>query len=386
VKGLVEVSTPPVGTLAELEQEYLDNLRLALRAARSLGIRLYPLGTYPLPLRPAMREEKDYRVQVCTVGPERFVHAGRCAGTHLHVELAEGTVDPEVGIAASASEGARAEALNLHNLATALDPALISLTRSCPFYEGEATGTASRVVRYRGSERFGWEGVYTDLPLVGALLPYAANVDQLVRQQFDRYGAWLAAMDRAGVERRLFEEAGGDLLRPAWNPVRLNRQGTVELRGMDSNYPEVILTAAALVVGAAARLRRDGLTVVPDEEVRAFEVDGEKLRVPGFGYLGGELLHAAVTGGADGERVTAYLDSVVRFVGCDGWLASLRSHRRTRGRYPSTEAGILERYPPDDGHIPQERGLRLVLEACDELEVQATGLARRGARRRTFPE
>ena len=74
-----------------------------------------------------------------------------------------------------------------------------------------------------------------------------------MRQQFDRYRAWLEAMDRAGVERRLFLEAGGDLLRPAWNPVRLNRQGTLELRGMDSNFPEVTLTVAALVLGAADR-------------------------------------------------------------------------------------------------------------------------------------
>jgi hypothetical protein len=32
----------------------------------------------------------------------------RCAGMHLHLELAEGTVDPSAGIAASAPEGARA--------------------------------------------------------------------------------------------------------------------------------------------------------------------------------------------------------------------------------------------------------------------------------------
>jgi gamma-glutamyl:cysteine ligase YbdK (ATP-grasp superfamily) len=374
VKGLVEVSTLPVATLAELEREYLDNLRLALRSARSLGIRLYPLGTYPLPLRPAMRDEADYQVQVRTVGPERFVHAGRCAGTHLHLELAEGTVSPDTGIAASASEGAKAEALNLHNLATALDPALISLTRSCPFYEGEATGAASRVVSYRGSEELGWDGVYRDLPMVGALLPYAESVEQLVRQQFDRYEAWLEAMDRAGVERRLFLEAGGDLLRPAWNPVRLNRQGTVELRGMDSNYPEITLAAAALVVGAADRVRREALTVVPDEGVRTFEVAGGKLKVPGFEYLGKVLLHAAATTGAGDPAVGAYLDSVLEFVDEEERLAELRRDRRTGGGYPTTEARILREYRSENGRLSEKEGLRLVLDACDELEAQASRL------------
>ncbi len=97
-------------------------------------------------------------------------------------------------------------------------------------------------------------------------------------------------MDRAGVKRRLFVEAGGDLLRPAWNPVRLNRQGTLELRGMDSKFPEVTLTVAALVLGAANRVRWDDLDVVPDERVNRFEVAGGALLVPGFGLLGGKLL------------------------------------------------------------------------------------------------
>lgn len=376
VMSLVEINTPPVYTLAELEREYLNNLRLALRTARSMGIRLYPLGTYPLPLEPAMRAELDYLVQDRTVGPERFVHAGRCAGMHLHLELAEGTVDPSAGIAASAPEGARVEALNLYNLATALDPALISLTRSCPFYEGQMTGLAPRIVHYRGSADFGWEGVYTELPQVGALQPYAEDAKHLVRQQFERYETWLEEMDRAGVERRLFVEAGGDLLRPAWNPVRLNRQGTVELRGMDSNYPEVILTVAALVLGAADRVRREVLTVVPSGEVRTFETDGERLRVPGFGYLGGELLYAAVTEGVKSPEVTAYVDSVLEFVGEEKRLVRLQQRRRSNGRYPTTEADILENYTSDNGHLSEVEGLRLVLEACDELEAQVSHLLR----------
>jgi len=375
VVGLVEVNTPPVHALSDLEREYAWTLRLALRTARSLGLRLYPLGTYPLPLEPAVREGLDYRVQVSTVGSERFVDAGKCAGTHLHLELQAGTVDAGAGISSTASIAAREELLNLYNLATALDPALVAITRSCPFFEGRTTGLAARTVHYRGSAIFGWEGVYTDLPQVGALLPYADDAEHLIRQQFDRYRAWLTAMDRAGVERRLFAEAGGDLLRPAWNPVRLNRQGTLELRGMDSNYPEVTLTAAAMIVGAADRIRRDGLQVVPDARVRSFEVTEDVLRVPGFGRLGGELLHTAVTGGVNDERVATYLDSILEFAGVeDERLARLRRHRRTTGVYPTTEAGILEDYDSDVGHLSEDEGLRLVLKACDGLEAQVSSL------------
>ncbi len=370
VLGLVEVNTPPVHALSALEREYAQNLEVALRTARFLGLRLYSLGTYPLPLRPAARDGLDYRVQVGTVGPERFVDAGRCAGTHLHLELQAGTVDATAGISATASAAARGEVLNLYNLATALDPALIALTRSCPFFEGRATGLAVRTVHYRGDAAFGWEGVYTDLPQVGALLPYADDAGHLIRQQFDRYGAWLAAMDRAGVERRHFAEAGGDLLRPAWNPVRLNRQGTLELRGMDSNYPEMTLTVVAMILGAAERVRRDGLEVVPDEGARAFEVTGDVLRVPDFGYLGEELFYAAVTGGVNDETIATYLDSVLDLAGEDERLADLRRHRSTTGFYPTTEADILGEY--GGGYLSEDEGLRLVLEACDELDAQVS--------------
>jgi gamma-glutamyl:cysteine ligase YbdK (ATP-grasp superfamily) len=376
VLGLVEVNTPPVYTISDLEREYAQNLALALRTARSLGLRLYPLGAYPLPLEPAVRDGLDYRLQVSTVGPERFVDAGRCAGTHLHLELQAGTVDAGAAISATASSAAREEVLNIYNLATALDPALIALTRSCPFFDGKATGLAVRTVHYRGNAGFGWQGVYTDLPQVGALLPYADDAEDLIKQQFDRYEAWLTAMDRAGVERRHFAEAGGDLLRPAWNPVRLNRQGTLELRGMDSNYPEVTLTTAAMILGAADRIRRDGLEVVPDEGVRSFEVMGDVLRVPGFGRLGGELLYAAVTSGAQDEAVAAYLDSILDLAGEDERLANLRCHRRTTGLYPTTEASILEDYDPKGAPLSEDEGLRLVLQACDELESEVLRLIR----------
>ena len=371
VKGVVEINTPPARSLADLEGKYADNVRLAVRSAREIGLRLYPLGTYPLPLEPAVREKPDYRIQVLTVGQERFMDAGRCAGTHLHLGLPDGTVDTESGVSPGASEGARRELLDLYNLATALDPALIFLTRSCPFYEGVAPGLAPRTARYRGSAAFDWEGVYRDLPEVGALRPYAQSPAHLVEQQFDRYRAWLAAMERAGVDLGRFLASGGDLLRPAWNPVRLNRQGTLELRGMDSNLPEATFTAVELVLSAAERIVQESLTVTPDYGVSSFEVDGDRLLVPGFGRLAERLFHAAVAGGADDPTITAYLDSVLDFAAGDGpRLEKLRLRRQATGVYPTTEGEILERRGPSRGPISKEEGLRLVLWACDGLEGQ----------------
>jgi carboxylate-amine ligase len=141
---------------------------------------------------------------------------------------------------------------------------------------------------------------------------------------------------------------------------------------MDSNYPEVTLTAAAMILGAAERVRNEGLQVVPDRGVRTFQLEGDVLRVPDFESLNGELLHAAVTGGMHDETVVDYLDSILDLVVEDERLAAFRRQRLATGLYPTTEARILTEH--DGGHLSESEGLRLVLEACDELEAQVTRL------------
>jgi hypothetical protein len=144
---------------------------------------------------------------------------------------------------------------------------------------------------------------------VDDLQPYAKSVRELVERQLAGYEAWLVAMDRTGVERCLFFESGGNALKASWNPVRLNQHGTVELRAIDCTYPGVVLAVAALALvhGAASRVRRDNLTVEPDNTSCAFVVEGENLRVSGFGYLGGRLFYAAATKRVENPEVSAYL-------------------------------------------------------------------------------
>ncbi len=361
-RSLVEVGTPPAASLHALEVEYLRSLRLALRAARDIGLRLYPLATYPLPVTPEMRNELHYRIQAHTMGQERFLHAGRCAGVHLHLEVAPGTIDPRVAVAYDSSVPAREELLNVYNLVTALDPAIIALSRSSPFYEGELHEVTARTAYYRGSPDFAPAGLYAELGAVGGLRPYAREVEDLVESQFDRYREWLAAMERAGLGRRLYEnEAGDGLLDAAWNPVRLNAHGTVELRGIDGNYPAVVLDVVRLISGAVARVRDEGLTVKTTREAGTLEPDGRFLRVPDLEYVGQELFRAAATLGTKSLEVGAYVDSLFEFAG--------ETAPSRRGAAKSTEDAVLESLG-DTERVSRAAGLRVVREACDEFENQ----------------
>jgi carboxylate-amine ligase len=374
VKGLVEITTPPSHGVEEMARHYLRNLDLALDVATELDLALYPVGTYPLPINPVLRDDPGYRLKASTNGHARFLHAGRCAGAHLHLELPAGTVWPDVKAALDATVATQRELLGLYNLATALDPALVALTRACPFYQGKTVGVASRTVHYRGL--LGFEGLYANLREVGGLSAYAGRVEDLIDQQRARYRAWFRAMDLAGVERRLFAKAGGNLHRASWNPVRLSRHGTVEIRSMDANFPEMVLAVCALIQGAAERVRRERLEVRPGRGVHALEPDGDLLHVPTFSYLHGDLLRAAVTDGLLDRRVEAYVDSFVAFASPYLEKPEFVEPLMSSGSYRTSELKVLAAFSAPKGFITREEGLTLVRESCRRLEEQVSSLRR----------
>jgi carboxylate-amine ligase len=375
VKGLVEITTPPSHGVMELARHYLRNLDLALGVAAELGLALYPLGTYPLHISPTVREDPGYRLKASIVGHRRFLHAGRCAGVHLHQELPAGTVWPDVKASLDATVAAQRELLGVYNLATALDPALVALTRACPFYQGETVGFAARTVYYRGI--LGYDGLYANVREVGGLSAYAGHAEDLIDQERARYRAWFAAMDRAGVERRLFASTGGNLHRASWNPVRLSRHGTVEIRSMDANFPEMVLAVCALVQGAAERVRLERLEVRPGRGVLALEPDGDLLHVPTFSYLSGELLRATVSGGLLDPRVEAYVDSFVRFASPYLERPELVEPLGASGNYNNTECEILASFTHRSAYLTRDQGLSLVREACGQMDDQVSSLRRR---------
>ena len=276
----------------------------------------------------------------------------------------------------NSSPEARERVLSLYNLATAFDAAIIALSRACPFYQGKVAGKAMRTIHYRGSKAFAWEGVYTNLPSVGGLMPYAETVEDLTQQLFNRYHRWLQAMDRAGVDRQMFLDSGGELLTAGWNPIRLNSIGTVELRNADSNYPQVILALVALVSEAANRVRTENITVKPKPGCKLFELKGQQLNVPEFDYLNNELLYAAVTEGIKNTAVKDYLDSIFDF-SCqsDNRVSSYLSQFQTKlGDYRTTEADLLAEFPTTTGIICEADGLALVRDCCDRLEAEVNSL------------
>ena len=179
------------------------------------------------------------------------------------------------------------------------------------------------------------------------------------------------------MERRLFALTGGNLHRASWNPVRLSHHGTVEIRSMDANFPEMVLAVCAIIRGAAERVRRERLEVRPSRGVLTLEPDGDLLHVPIFSYLNRELLGAAVTCGVQDQRVEAYVDSVVRFASPYLESPELVEPLGLRGSYRTTESEIVGSFSDLGASLTREEGLSLVREACRRMNEQVSALRRR---------
>jgi hypothetical protein len=100
---------------------------------------------------------------------------------------------------------------------------------------------------------------------------------------------------------------------------------------MDSNLRDITLTVAFLILGAADRVRRDGLKVVPDEGVSTFEIDG--CRLCGYPASVVSVGSYSTQRPQEGSRIPGWSPTST---------PSWRSSPETTGGYPTTEAEILK--------------------------------------------
>ena len=143
---------------------------------------------------------------------------------------------------------------------------------------------------------------------------------------------------------------------------------------MDANYPEMVLALCALILGAAERVRHERLEVIPSRVARTLELDGDRLLVPTFSYLNGELLDAAVTRGLRDLRIEAYLDSFIRFASAYLEEPDFIEPLRSSGGYETTESEVLRSFPTHGTSLTRDQGLSLVRESCHRMEEQVSSL------------
>jgi len=313
-ENMIEFGSQPSVKVSVSAASLLENIHRAVKVASEEKTLLLPMGTYPGKFNPKMRDKGVYGIKKKIFG-EKFDITGRCVGFHLHHALPEGSFDAtSKNLKAVLKPKTKKSLVEAYNLSIALDPVLTTFLQSSPFYQGQQLGKDSRMIVYRGGNALGYEGVYSDvLETFGELPTYQFNESDLLDMVIEKYAAWKKAIrDLApeGVDIAKYDS----VLHTAWNPVKINPHGTIELRGMDMNMPSLLFRISAAVKYLFQEIYERSLHVVTSKEGVAdyfMERSGE-LHVPPYDYVSKKLQYLSAYTGMDNEFVHNYCKSFLK--------------------------------------------------------------------------
>lgn len=314
-KNMVEITTIPSIEVPDAMLKFLEDWEKVIGVAEKEKIILYAYGTYPGSFTASIQNVRRYRALEKIFGTQRFAINQRCIGLHLHYSLPWGVFDELEKIIKPLIRSKNKEALvNLYNLGIAMDPALATLAQSSPFYQGERLGKDARMIVYRGGKELGYPaGLYAQHPQFGSLQPYKqTNTDilQVIRERFDDWGE---LVKKFGYTVYTLTKHGS-ILDNAWNPVKINAHGTLEIRGLDMNHPDVIIALAMINKFIIKAVQEKFLRVVPADIGLAepFKREGNKIYIPPDSYVRNELQRLAAYEGLANDALHRYCANLVK--------------------------------------------------------------------------
>ncbi|MFH1849844.1 MAG: glutamate-cysteine ligase family protein [archaeon] len=314
-KNMIELTSLPHQDVTNIMQTMIGEFESCLYAAEKEDLILYPLGTYPGPFKPEMRQEGGYKVKENVFGKTRFAIAGRCVGLHCHYTLPKGVFDTVTKTLKQLVRSKNQQSMvNTYNLFIASDPALTTFAQSSPFYQGKYLGKDSRVIVYRGGKALKYPlGLYANHQKQGMLQPYkytGADLLQIIKLRFEE---WNESVQQTNNKLWAFLKHGS-ILDTAWNPVKINSHGTIEQRGMDMNYPNIIIALAIVIKYIAQKVQVDYNNVVVSDFAtqEPFKLEGDSIHIPPHSHVLYDLQPKAAYEGLANESVYKYCKGLLK--------------------------------------------------------------------------
>lgn len=302
----IEMGVYPQIYVRNVATKFLKDMLGVLDVAEKYDLSFYPLAMYPYNYHPKMRTGGWYGVKK-KIFSEKWQFAGRVSGFHLHYSLPKGVFNFEDRLLnKNALRSEKQKTINAYNFATAIDPALTTFTQSSPLYNGKFLGKDSRLLLYRGGDQLKYDGMYSSYQLYGALQPYEVTYEELIELADKRYDRWQEITSKFGGD--LEEVKKKNKLDFSWNPVKINKVGSIELRNMDMNLPSTLMAISILVKYALKEIQREKIEIVPDNLAihEPFKHEGERIYVPPFWHVNTVLQHHASWKGFDDNALYKY--------------------------------------------------------------------------------
>lgn len=100
----------------------------------------------------------------------------------------------------------------------------------------------------------------------------------------------------------------------SWNPVKINKHGTLEYRGMSMNYLSIVFGVSILLNFCLQKIQREFIEIVPDDDIsKAFSLENGILRIPAHTHVRNVFQKDAAYEGLKNEELFEYVSAFYKF-------------------------------------------------------------------------
>lgn len=294
----------------------LKTYKTILEIAEKNNITIYPLSVYPGEFRPKMRQKKWYALKSKILGKDKFIYSGKSIAFHCHYTLPRGVFDRKTKfLRPMLSPKIKQTLIDSYNMGIAMDPALVTFMQSSPFLDGRYLAKDCRVIIYRGDRVLNFpKAVHTGYTQYGNLPPYKQTLTDLIYTLKSRYARIKRVMEEKGIPASDISKYGR-ILDFCWNPVKINKHGTIEQRSCDMNYPQLFIAASILIKYVQRKIHQDFMRVVPSEIglEEPFKVEGNLVYIAPHTHVRKDLQYLSAYKGLEDRHMYNYCKRFFRF-------------------------------------------------------------------------
>jgi hypothetical protein len=294
----------------------IDSIQKAQEICESKGLTLFPFSTYPGKFDPIIQDGQTYRIKQKIFGDEKTKTTCRVTGYHNHYTLPKSVFDEKKKeLRFYKKSKLKRTMVSSYNFEIAADPALTLFTQSSPFYQGRNFAKDTRMLVYRGGKKLKYmDGVYANLQQLGGLPPYKQTATDILTSLNKRWDRWKREVKKVAPNVN-FSKLYPYNLDIGWNPIKINKHGTLEQRGMDVNFVSILIGVGVLLKFCLKKIQREFIEVMPvDFGIEdAFKLENDVLYIPPHSYVRNKLQYWGAYDGYSKKEMYNYVKRFFNF-------------------------------------------------------------------------
>jgi hypothetical protein len=308
-KNMIEFGCYPSVHTYNPAIDIITSIQRAIEVCKKKDLYLYPFGTYPGSFNPQFITNPKYQIQEKIFGEKKKLIMGRAVGFHHHYSFPKGVFAAETKKLKFLKKSKLSRTLiSSYNFEIATDPILTLFTQSSPFYQNRNLAKDSRMVVYRGGNKLNYmSGLYANHQQLGGLPPYKQTATDLFNSLQSRWQRWERELKKVNPASN-FDQLYPYKLDITWNPVKMNKHGTIEQRGMDSNFLSSVAGVTVLLKFCLREIQHHFIEVLPADFGinEAFKIENGIMYIPPHTVVRNKLQKLSAYEGFSNEQMYSY--------------------------------------------------------------------------------